>query len=83
MAAPIRKRRLPIVGDGGGLSSYIHVADAAAATVAAVEHGRPGIYNVVDDEPAPVAGVAAGAGERAGRQASEARPALARPAPGR
>ena len=54
MAAPIRKRRLPIVGDGGGITSYIHVADAAAATVAAVEHGRPGIYNVVDDEPAPV-----------------------------
>jgi nucleoside-diphosphate-sugar epimerase len=54
MAAPIRKRRLPIVGDGGGLSSYVHVVDAATATVAAVEHGRPGIYNIVDDEPAPV-----------------------------
>jgi nucleoside-diphosphate-sugar epimerase len=54
MAAPIRKRRFPIVGDGGGVMSYIHIEDAAAATVAAVEHGRPGIYNVVDDDPAPV-----------------------------
>ena len=54
MAAPIRKRRFPIVGDGGGVWSYIHIEDAAAATVAAVEHGRPGVYYVVDDEPAPV-----------------------------
>ena len=54
MAAPIRKRRFPIVGDGGGVWSHIHIEDAAAATVAAVERGRPGIYNVVDDEPAPV-----------------------------
>jgi nucleoside-diphosphate-sugar epimerase len=54
MAAPIRKRRFPIVGDGGGVWTFIHVEDAAAATVAAVERGRPGIYNVVDDEPAPV-----------------------------
>jgi nucleoside-diphosphate-sugar epimerase len=54
MAAPIRKRQFPIIGDGGGISSYIHVEDAAAATVAAVEHGRPGIYNVADDDPAPV-----------------------------
>ncbi|HEY3726197.1 MAG TPA: NAD(P)-dependent oxidoreductase [Solirubrobacteraceae bacterium] len=54
MAAPIRKRRFPIIGDGGGVFSHIHVDDAAAATVAAVDHGQPGIYNVVDDEPAPV-----------------------------
>jgi nucleoside-diphosphate-sugar epimerase len=54
MAAPIRKRRFPIVGDGGGVWSHVHIADAAAATVAAVEHGEPGVYNVVDDEPAPV-----------------------------
>jgi nucleoside-diphosphate-sugar epimerase len=51
----IRKRRLPVVGDGGGVWSFIHVADAADATVAAIERGAPGIYNVVDDEPAPVA----------------------------
>ena len=54
MAAPIRKRQFPIVGDGGGILSHIHIQDAASATVAAVEHGRPGIYYVVDDDPAPV-----------------------------
>jgi nucleoside-diphosphate-sugar epimerase len=54
MAAPIRKRRFPIVGDGGGVWSHVHIEDAAAATVAAVDRGQPGIYNVVDDEPAPV-----------------------------
>jgi nucleoside-diphosphate-sugar epimerase len=51
----IRKRRFPITGDGGGVWSFIHVADAAEATVAAVEHGSRGVYNVVDDDPAPVA----------------------------
>jgi nucleoside-diphosphate-sugar epimerase len=50
----VRKRRFPIVGDGGGVWSLIHVDDAAAATVAAIERGAPGLYNVVDDEPAPV-----------------------------
>jgi 2-alkyl-3-oxoalkanoate reductase len=54
MAAPIRKRRFPIVGDGGGVSSHVHIDDAAAATAVAVERGEPGIYNIVDDEPAPV-----------------------------
>src|SRR5262249_39926318 len=54
MAALIRKRRFPIVGDGGGVSSFVHVEDAAAATAVAVERGQPGIYNLVDDEPAPV-----------------------------
>jgi 2-alkyl-3-oxoalkanoate reductase len=54
MAGPIRKRRFPQVGDGGGVWSWVHIEDAAAATAAAVEHGQPGIYNVVDDEPAPV-----------------------------
>jgi nucleoside-diphosphate-sugar epimerase len=51
----IRKRRFPVVGDGAGVWSFIHVEDAADATVAAVERGRRGIYNIVDDEPAPVA----------------------------
>jgi nucleoside-diphosphate-sugar epimerase len=51
----IRKRRFPLVGDGGGVWSFIHVADAAEATVAAVEHGARGVYNVVDDDPAQVA----------------------------
>ena len=50
----VRRRRFPVVGDGGGVWSFIHVADAAEATVAAVEHGRRGVYNVVDDDPAPV-----------------------------
>jgi nucleoside-diphosphate-sugar epimerase len=54
MAAPIRKRLFPIIGDGGGVWSHVHIDDAAAATVAAVDHGQPGIYNIVDDEPAPV-----------------------------
>jgi 2-alkyl-3-oxoalkanoate reductase len=54
MAAPIRKRRFPIVGDGGGVFSYIHIEDAAAATAIAVERGRPGVYNIVDDDPAPM-----------------------------
>jgi 2-alkyl-3-oxoalkanoate reductase len=54
MAAPIRKRRFPIVGDGGGVWSHVHIEDAAAATAIAVERGQPGIYNVVDDDPAPV-----------------------------
>jgi 2-alkyl-3-oxoalkanoate reductase len=54
MAAPVRKRRFPIIGDGGGVWSHVHVEDVAAATTIAVERGEPGIYNVVDDEPAPV-----------------------------
>ncbi len=51
----IRKRRYPVVGDGGGVWSFVHIEDAAEATVAALERGRRGIYNIVDDEPAPVA----------------------------
>jgi len=51
----VRRRKLPLVGDGGGVWSFIHVADAAEATVAAVERGSRGVYNVVDDDPAPVA----------------------------
>jgi nucleoside-diphosphate-sugar epimerase len=51
---PVRKRRFPIVGDGGGYVSWIHLEDAAAATVLALEHEGPEIYNIVDDEPAPV-----------------------------
>src|SRR5207237_484969 len=50
----VRKRRLPIVGGGGGIWSFIQIGDAAGATVAAVSNGAPGIYNIVDDEPAPV-----------------------------
>jgi nucleoside-diphosphate-sugar epimerase len=51
----VRKRKFPLVGAGGGVWSFVHVADAAEATVAAVEHGSRGAYNVVDDDPASVA----------------------------
>ena len=51
---PVRKQQFPIVGDGGGIWSWIHLDDAAAATVLALEHDGPGIYNIVDDDPAPV-----------------------------
>jgi nucleoside-diphosphate-sugar epimerase len=50
----VRRRKLPLVGDGAGVWSFVHIDDAASATAAAVESGRGGIYNVVDDEPAPV-----------------------------
>lgn len=51
----VRRRKFPLVGDGGGVWSFIHIADAAEATVAAIERGASGAYNVVDDDPAPVA----------------------------
>ena len=51
----VRKRMLPIIGNGAGIWSFIEITDAAAATVAAVDRGAPGVYNVVDDDPAPVA----------------------------
>ena len=51
---PVRTRQFPIVGSGDGVPSFIHVEDAAAATVLALEHEGPAIYNIVDDEPAPV-----------------------------
>jgi nucleoside-diphosphate-sugar epimerase len=54
-AEMIRKRKFPLVADGGAVFSWIHVADAAAATVVAVERGTRGTYNVTDDDPAPVA----------------------------
>ncbi|HEY7960833.1 MAG TPA: NAD(P)-dependent oxidoreductase [Solirubrobacteraceae bacterium] len=54
-AEDLRARRMPIVGHGGGVWSFVHVDDAARATVAALAHEQPAIYNVVDDDPAPVA----------------------------
>jgi nucleoside-diphosphate-sugar epimerase len=51
----VRRRKFPLVGDGAGVWSFVHVADAAEATVAAIERGSRGVYNVVDDDPAPVA----------------------------
>ncbi|MDQ5832445.1 MAG: NAD(P)-dependent oxidoreductase [Actinomycetota bacterium] len=54
MAQDVRRRRFPVVGPGSGVFSFIHVDDAATATVAAVARGAPGVYNVVDDDPAPM-----------------------------
>jgi nucleoside-diphosphate-sugar epimerase len=54
MAEIVRKRRFPVIGGGGGVWSFIHIDDAAAATIAALHRGAPGIYNIVDDEPIAV-----------------------------
>ena len=51
----VRKRKFPVVGNGGAVWSFVHIADAAEATVAAIERGSRGVYNVVDDDPAAVA----------------------------
>jgi nucleoside-diphosphate-sugar epimerase len=55
LVAQVRKGRMPVIGDGTGVWSFTHVADAATATALATGRGRPGVYNVVDDDPAPVA----------------------------
>ncbi|HWJ51186.1 MAG TPA: NAD(P)-dependent oxidoreductase [Solirubrobacteraceae bacterium] len=55
MGEDLARRRMPIVGRGQGVWSFVHVDDAARATVAALTHGGPGAYNIVDDDPAPVA----------------------------
>jgi len=55
MPGMVRKRQVPVIGGGAGVWSFIEIRDAAAATVAALDRGKPGIYNVVDDDPAPVA----------------------------
>lgn len=68
----VRRRKFPLVGDGGGVWSFIHIADAAQATVAALVHGGRGVYNVVDDDPAPVAEWLPGAGADVGCQLAEA-----------
>jgi nucleoside-diphosphate-sugar epimerase len=54
MVEPILQRKFPVIGNGSGVWSFVHIEDAAAATLTAIERGEPGIYNVVDDEPAPV-----------------------------
>jgi nucleoside-diphosphate-sugar epimerase len=51
----VRKRQLPVVGGGTGIWSFLEITDAAAATIAAVERGAPGVYNITDSDPAPVA----------------------------
>jgi nucleoside-diphosphate-sugar epimerase len=62
----IRKRRFPVVGGGTGIWSLVHIEDAASATAAAVERGDPGVYNVVDDDPAPVAEIISEVAESTG-----------------
>lgn len=54
MAQQVRQQQFPIVGDGQGVWSWVHIEDAAAATVAAIKHGAPGVYNIVDDNPTPL-----------------------------
>ena len=54
MVRAVRKRQFPLIGDGGGIMSFIHVEDAAAATVRALDAAGPAIYNITDDEPAPM-----------------------------
>jgi len=64
----VRKRQLPVVGSGAGISSFVHIVDAAAATAIAVERGAAGLYNIVDDDPAPasewIPGLAAAVGAK-------------------
>ena len=54
LVPPVRKRQFPVIGAGGGISSFIHLDDAAAATVLALGHDGAGLYNITDDEPAPM-----------------------------
>jgi nucleoside-diphosphate-sugar epimerase len=72
MLDDLRRRRFPIVGAGTGVWSFVHIDDAATATAAAVERGAPGIYQIVDDDPAPVSdwlpALAAAAGARPPRR---------------
>ena len=72
----VRKRLFAVIGNGAGIWSFIHVDDAAAATVAAVERGAPGLYNIVDDEPAPRVRMAAVSGRGARGQTAASLPAL-------
>ena len=80
MVELMRKRKFPVVGRGTGVWSFVHIEDAASATVAAIEHGERGIYNVVDDDPAPGQRVAARRRLRGRRAQADAPAALARPA---
>ncbi len=81
--ADVRRRRMPIVGKGTGVFSFIHVDDAADATVAAVERGAPGVYNVTDDEPAPMSEWVPACRRGGRREAAAPGAGLAREARGR
>ena len=77
----VRARKFPVVGDGGGVWSFMHIDDAAAAAVAALERWTPGeVYNVVDDEPAPVREWLPVLAATIGAPPAAARPALGRAA---
>ena len=79
----VRKRQFPLVGGGTGYSSWVHLDDAASATVLAVEQQATGVFNIVDDEPAPASRVAALSGRVRGGEAADAGPQVAGPAAGR
>ncbi len=79
-ARNLRRRRLPLVGAGAGIFSFVHVEDAASATVAALAHSGPATYNVVDDEPADDQRMATRLHPRRRRARSVARPGVARAA---
>ena len=72
MLDDLRRRRFPVIGAGTGVCSFVHIDDAATATLAALERGAPGIYQIVDDDPAPVSAwlpaLAAAAGARPPRR---------------
>jgi nucleoside-diphosphate-sugar epimerase len=76
----VRKRQMPVIGGGTGIWSFIEITDAAAATLAAVESGAPGVYNVVDSDPGAGRAVAAVPGQGGGREAAAAHARLARAA---
>ena len=75
----LRKRMFPVIGNGAGIVSSTHVDDAAAGTVAALERGRRGVYNIVDDDPAPTRDFIPAIAEALGAPTAAADPGLARP----
>ena len=79
----VRKRQFPLVGGGTGYSSWVHLDDAASATVLAVEQKARGVFNIVDDEPAPASEWLPVPGCVRGREAADAGPQVAGPAAGR
>ncbi|HEY7336499.1 MAG TPA: NAD-dependent epimerase/dehydratase family protein [Bryobacteraceae bacterium] len=83
MLEQVRKRRVPVIDGGTGTWSFIHIDDAARATVKALERGAPGVYNIVDDEPAPVFRMAAGARRCRRRQSAFPNTRMARAPAGR
>ena len=82
MVRQLKRRAVPLIGDGGGWWSLIHIDDAASATVAAIEGDAAGVFNVVDDEPAPVRRMASRPGGGGGREASAKASRLDRPSAG-